>query len=538
MKLLNWRLTLAAALVPVMWGWGCIGSIGDTPEDSPGAETQGACSAQMPPLRRLNHTEYAHSVRDLFAAYMPPEVDVSPDARRSGFTNNIEFLGPSALLIREYYDNAAVVASAVGPAIVGSLDCNGADCFADFVRSFGRRAYRRPLTEEEVASFVAFFDEGPGRGDLPFAIEMTVQTILQSPDFIYRPEFGREGHLSPHEIASRLSYFIWQSMPDDTLLDAADAGRLSGEDLAEQVDRMLADPKAREGLLTASYEWLELERIRDEVKGEGMPWDEDIQASLRASLETFVWERGFAEGQSFQDLMTARGAFVDSSLGPIFGVEGATSELTWYPLDDRPGLLAQPAILAGQAHGTYPSPVLRGVFILNELLCDPPAPPPPEAGMDPPPETDASGNVLSNREGYEVLTAAETGCAACHDQINPFGYGLENYDAVGRWQNSDAGGPIDATGETSGFNGDETFSFDGPSELSTQLAESAQVRRCMVSKWVRYASGSGPLADDDCFIDDVEIAVADHDAGLRDLVIAIALHPKYSQAEVSQEVTP
>lgn len=522
-----------------MWGVGCIGSIGDGDGiEPPDPRTQGTCAPQNPPLRRLNHTEYAHTVRDLFAAYMPPEVDVSPDARRSGFTNNVEFLTPSALLVREYYDNASALAANAGPAIASNLGCSDATCFETFIRDFGRRAYRRPLTDEEVAGYLGFFESGPGQGDMPFAVEMAITTFLQAPAFIYRPEFGQEGHLSSHEIASRLSYFIWQSMPDETLLDAADSGGLTGDGLAAQVDRMLADDKAREGLLTATHEWLEIERIVDEVKGEGIPWNQDIVASLEASLEAYVWERGFTEGRSFRDLMTSRGAFVDSNLAPVFGVDGATSELTWYELDDRPGLLAQPAILAGQAHGTYPSPVLRGVFILNELLCDPPAPPPAEAGMDPPPQTDADGNALSNRDGYEILTMAETGCAACHQAINPFGYGLENYDAIGRWQDADAGGPIDASGETSGFKGDGTYVFDGPVELAEQLAESAQVRKCMVSKWVRYASGSGPLAEDDCFLEDVELAVANPEAGLRDLVIAIALHPKYSQAEVSQEVSP
>lgn len=535
----KWRLAIAAAVVPVLWGVGCIGSIGDGEGvEPPDPSTQGSCAAQKPPLRRLNHTEYAHTVRDLFAGYMPPQTDVSPDARRSGFTNNVEFLNPSALLVREYYDNASALAQAVGPGLARDLGCSDADCYAAFIRDFGRRAYRRPLTDEEVAGFLSFYEEGPGRDDLPFALEMALTAFLQAPAFIYRPEFGQEGHLTPHEVASRLSYFIWQSMPDETLLDAADAGSLAGDDLAQQIDRMLADEKAREGLLTATHEWLEIERIADEVKGEGIPWDEDIVSSLEASLEAFVWERGFTEGRSFRDLLTTRGAFVDSNLAPVFGVDGASSELTWYELDDRPGLLAQPAILAGQAHGTYPSPVLRGVFILNELLCDPPAPPPPEAGMDPPPDTDESGNALSNREGYDILTMAESGCAACHQAINPFGYGLENYDAIGRWQDADAGGPIDASGETSGFNGAETYIFDGPDQLAEQLAESVQVRTCMVSKWVRYASGSGPLAEDDCFIDDVELAVAGPEAGLRDLVIAIALHPKYSQAEVSQEETP
>lgn len=530
-------------MVSVTWGWGCVGAIGGGDEvtgPDPGPQ---ACAPQPPPLRRLNHTEYAHTVRDLFAAYMPPEVDVSPDARRAGFTNHVDVLNPSALLVREYYDNAAALASSTGAAIADTLGCDGVDCFRGFVRDFGGRAYRRPLTDDETSRLVAYYEGGPGADDLPFAIEMAVLTLLQSADFIYRPEFGQpnlgqQGQLGPYEVASRLSYFIWQSMPDEALFAAAAEDRLEGEDLALQVDRMLADDRAREGLLSATHEWLELERIADEVKGDGIPWSDDIVARLEASLDAFVWQRGFAEGQSFRDLMTSRGAFVDSTLSPIFNVDDASPELTWVPLDDRPGLLAQPAILAGQAHGTYPSPVLRGVFILNELLCDPPAPPPPDAAMDPPPLVDDDGNTLSNREGYDILTMSGGGCAGCHRVINPLGYGLENYDAIGRWQDEDAGGRIDASGETRGFSGEERYVFDGPFELAEELADSAQVRRCMVTKWVRYASGSGPLAEDTCFLEDVEASVAHDDAGLRDLVIAIALHPKFARAEISQDETP
>ncbi len=493
-----------------------------------------ACEADHAPLRRLNHAEYQRTIRDLFRDYTVPPVQIAPDARRGGFTNNFEALNPSTLLVTQHQENATMLAGTLAQPITDAQTC-GLDeaCFRQLVTDLGARAYRRPLTTEEVDEYTSFFAAGPGQGDFAFALEMALTTFLQSPHFIYRPELGAgDGKLSQHEIASRLSYFLWGTMPDDALFAAAAAGDLRGPGLEAEIDRMLADGRAREGLLTATSEWLELDRLETRLKGEGYLWSPEIRDELRESVERFMWERVISEGGSLEALMTARGAYVSSRIGPIFGVTDAGDELEWRELDDRHGLLTQPAILATHAHGTYGSPVLRGVFILTEVLCDPPQPPPPGASMGEPPTEDDTGSVITNRRGYELLTQSASGCASCHDQINPFGFALEGYDTVGAVRTTDQGQPIDTTGSTVGFTLGERFAFDGAEDLATQLGQSSRVRACVVDRWVRYATGGGALAYDPCVREEIEEIASRPDATLRDIVVAIALHPKFADAEI------
>ncbi|MGE0789787.1 MAG: DUF1592 domain-containing protein [Sandaracinaceae bacterium] len=492
------------------------------------------CEADHAPLRRMNHTEYRNTVRDLFAGYTVDPPVVSPDARRGGFTNNYEVLSPSSQMVRERYEAATRLVAQVADPMIADLACaNDAACFERFVREFGERAYRRPLTDEEVAEHTAYFASGPAQGDFHLAVEMSLLMFLQSPGFLYRPELGDpEGKLTQFEIASRLSYFLWASMPDGALLDAARGGDLSGPGLETQVTRMLADPRAREGLLSATSEWLELDRLETRLKGEGFLWSADIRRDLRESVDLFLWNQVFAEGGSLEALMNSHGAYVNDTIGPIFGVDDAGPELAWRELPDRAGLLTHPAILATYAHGTYGSPVLRGVFILTEILCDAPSPPPPGASMGVPPTEDATGAPLTNRGGYEELTQSSPDCAACHDQINPFGFAFEHYDTVGAYQDTDHGYSIDATGTSRGFTLRDRYEFDGADDLTEQLAQSSRVRACVVDRWVRYATGGGALAYDPCLREEIEAIATRPGARLLDVILAIAVHPKFADAEI------
>ena len=289
-------------------GGGCTGLVSSSASGAGGSEPEGRtesgiplnptdgtgtralqCEADRAPLRRLTHAEYANTLSDLFGDIAVPEIQVAPDARRGGFTNNYEVLAPSSLLVTQYHENAQVVAAATAPSVIAQFGC-GADeaCFRQLVSDFGRRAYRRTLTAAEIDAYVEFFATAPGAGDFTLAVEMAIATMLQSPDFIYRPEFGgSDGKLAPFEIASRLSYFLWSSMPDDALLARAEAGELSGAGLASEVERMLTDPKARDGLLFATGEWLELDRLESTLKSDEYAFTPAVRTALRESLERF-----------------------------------------------------------------------------------------------------------------------------------------------------------------------------------------------------------------------------------------------------------
>jgi len=537
--------------------FGCQGVIGDPSGETPGVpppevvlptgsgipldppegigELAAECDPDVAPLRRLNHYEYGRTIRDLFEGVDVPDPELVADERRHGFTNNYAALGISDFLVRRYFDNAVALSEAAAPQLVANLDCApSAECMETFVRDFGRRAYRRELTDAEVTELTGFYAEGPMAGNFEGAVEMATLLLLQSPDFLYRPELGdRDAHLTQYEVASRLSYFLWGSMPDEALLDAAASGTLRGEALRTEVGRMLTDPKAREGLLTATLEWLDLERLETQLKGEGFLWSDDIRDDLVASLERFLWERGFASDGSIDELMTSPGVYVNETIAPLFGVTDAGPELEWRELDaERSGILTHPAILARYARGSYPSPVQRGVFILTELLCDEPRPPPDDIGMTEPPTEDESGDPITNRDGYEELTQSDASCALCHDAINPIGFAFESYDTVGSHRTTDNGQPVDTSGVSVGFTLGEELAFDDAHELTQELAASDRVRGCIVDRWVRYATGGGGLAYDPCLRDELEELAQQPDVGLRDLVIAIAVHPKLVDTEV------
>jgi hypothetical protein len=494
------------------------------------------CEADHAPLRRLSHREYQRTMRDLFAGIELPTLMVAPDARRAGFTNNYESLAPSSLLVNQYFENARAIAAAAAAPEIEALDCApSADCFRRFVAGFGERAYRRPLEGAEVDEYAAIYASGPAAGDFELSVEMAILGFLQSPAFVYRPELGgSDAHLTQHEIASRLSYFIWGTMPDRTLLDAANGGELEGDGLTAEVDRMLVDPRAREGLLSATTEWLSVDLLQQRLKADEYEFTDEVRGALRESLEMFLWERVFSETGSLDELLTSNGAYVNSTVGRIFGVADAGEEWEWRELDDRHGLLTHPALLAIHGYGTYPSPVRRGVFILTDLLCDAPSPPPGDVSMEERPSMSESGETLTNRQGYAELTQSISRCATCHDRINPLGFAFENYDTVGAYREMDNGYPIDASGSSAGFTLRTPFVFQNAGELTTQLNQSPRVRACIVDRWVRYATGGGSLAYDPCFRRELEAIASSPGASLRDIVIAIAIHPKFSAAEVVQ----
>jgi len=321
-------------------------------------------------------------------------------------------------------------------------------------------------------------------------------------------------------------------MPDQALLNAADEGRLAGADLEAEVTRMLADPRAREGLLAATSEWIELGRLDSMLKGEAYDFTPEIRRDLAESLQRFLWDRVFAEDGSLEELFTSSGAYVNARIGPIFGIDDATEDFEWREVPNRSGMLTHPALLAIGGYGTYPSPVRRGVFLLTEILCDAPSPPPDGVDMGEPETETETGEPLTNRAGYEQLTEGEALCRSCHDSINPFGYAFEAFDTVGAYRTEDNGSPIDSSGSSAGFSLDTTFEFERADQLTQQLSESNRVRACVVDRWVRYATGGGALAYNPCLREELDEIAMRPGASLREIVIAIALNPRFTATEI------
>jgi hypothetical protein len=526
--------------LPLPAGAGPSGPTGSTggPNTPPPPPPPLVCPDPSPqPLRRLTHQEYRNTLVDLFPEVDPSTLRLVSDPYAGYYDTNLAALAVSSNLVLDYHGNARAIGAQLRPNFGARVTCDraqGQSCLRETVAQLGRRILRRPLSAAELDSYTGLYASGPTAGDLDTSLQVALQTLLESPDFLYRPELGTPGPdpvLAPYERATRLSYLLWASTPDDLLLDAAEAGQLETDaQLSAQVDRLLTDPKAQRGILRFTDQWLKVRALNTAGKDPSENFAE-VRPAVVESLGRFVWSV-FQRDGTMEELLTAPRAFVDEHTAPIFGVTppapGTWAEVNVDPRE-RAGIVTHPAFLAGHGYPGYPSPVLRGVFVLERYLCNPPRPPPPGVIQSPPPTND-NGRLLSNREGYDRVTllAGET-CAACHTTINPLGFAFEGYDTMGRFRTMDAGRPVDASGDVLGFR------FNDGVELARQLGQSGQVARCLSKHWVEYAVADSALADDLCFRRDVELAFEAAGRRLPALIKAIALHPKFARPAIIQE---
>jgi len=485
-------------------------------------------------VRRLSAVEYNRTIRDLFPSFQIPQQNLVADLAVHGFENAAASLNPAPVLIEQYADSATRISEMVGENMGAFLPCASVTpdmaCGRELIADFGRRALRRPLTDEEIGRYEAFFERQLNEISFRGALELTVQAFLQSPQFLYRIELGAaEGGesvvaLDDFEMASRLSYFLWQSMPDDTLLDAAEAGELSTPaQVADHARRMLDDPRAAASVVDFHRQWLAFDRIMGENKDPGLypAWNDTLRDAMREESNRFVGHLFETDANMLQELLTSRTTFVTPMLAEFYGVPAPAEEwgMTTLPEGERAGFLTRGNFLAAHAHSTNGSPPLRGVAIMDQWLCEPPPPPPPTADTSTP--MAAPGEApRTNRELFEERTSPME-CTGCHTTINGLGFPFEGYDSTGAFRTQDNGIDVDATGEIRGtddINGD----VDNAVHLSERLASSAQVRSCMVRNWFRYAFAREPGRADSCALEDFNAALADGEGNIKELIVAIA----------------
>ncbi len=370
-------------------------------------------------------------------------------------------------------------------------------CARKIISTLARRAYRRPVTETDVTTLVEFFEAEQRVGGFDAGIRRVIERVLLSPHFLFRFEpdpanvpAGRSYPVSDVELASRLSFFLWSSIPDDELLDVASRGRLRSPGvLAQQVRRMLLD--ARSTALVDNFfgQWLFLRNI-DLVRPDPKAYpefDEDLRAAFRQETELFL-ESQLRDDRSALDLLTANYTFVNERLAGFYGipdVHGERFRRVVYPDDRRAGILGQGAILTTiNAYANRTSPVKRGQWLLENLLGTPPPPPPPNVPAFP--ENDGNNQPKSVRERME-LHRRNPVCATCHKNMDPLGFALENFNAVGRWRTSDGGTAIDASGVLP--NG---RAFDGPADFRKALLENrSAILQTLTQKMLTYGVGRG-----------------------------------------------
>ncbi|HZH04924.1 MAG TPA: DUF1592 domain-containing protein [Myxococcaceae bacterium] len=533
------KTTLAPlALLASMLG-SCSGSI-DGPNDSFTPSGAGPL-----PFRRLNRIEYTNTLRDLLKEF---DVDASiaagslpSDAKASsGFLvgGSVDTNDASRLM-----EVAELVGSRVADRLTERPTCDSVAlgeeaCARKFIERFGRRAYRRPLETGEVDELQAHYTQV--RAELTLghaeALQVLFQAMLQSPNFLYRWELGPTTALArgagaavtlnPHELASRLSYFLWGTMPDDALFAAADSGQLTTPaQVAAQARRMLGDPKARDAIANFHLEWLGIDNLEGIQKGAAFPqWDAELKLDLQKETYLFVNEVVFGEGNGrLAALFSAPFTFASEKQASIYGLEGVTGrELrrVLLPPGKRSGILTQVAFLAKNATGSESHPVRRGVTVLEKVLCThlPVAP-------DVLPEVKPASADVTTRERFAEHSS--NSCArGCHDRIDPLGFSFEHYDAVGRFRTRDGDKEVDASSTVS-FPSGEVQKFQNAFELASALAISPDVRSCMVRQWLRYALGRAEVPEDQRSID---VALADFQAAdydIRELLVSITGTPSF-----------
>ena len=396
-----------------------------------------------------------------------------------------------------YFDTAKKVAFAIRDlrGLVGcDLALDRAGCGRTFLSVFGKRAFRRPLTSAELERYLALLTTGD---DAEEAARTTVAALLASPGFLYRSELGSrqaDGSylLTPHELASALSYTFVADMPDDALLAAADQGELANEaQLRAQAERLLKKPESRSAVATFVLEWLGVAGVTALTRGESEhpEFTPSLRASMRAETERLVQHVLFESSGSVTELLSADYTFANAELATLYGMEGEfDGTLRKVPYGDgaRAGVLGHASVLATYAHENQTSPVLRGLFVRRQLLCQRFGEPPPNAGTVP-----ALDPGLSTRERFDMHSSES--CASCHVHIDGVGFGFEHFDELGAYREREGSHELDAQGEITGLGSlrDGTHAaFGSPRELAPLLSESEATHRCVAKQSFRYIRGA------------------------------------------------
>ncbi len=460
-----------------------------------------AVDPAAPVLRRLTAPQYTNALHDLFGDALVVPAKLEPDLSIDGLvaigasrgtvsSRGVELYEEGAFLVAEQ-----VVVSPVREMWVPCTPTSAVDsaCAREALSWLAWRAWRRPVTEAEQQTLVALADEAAAQlGDFHLGLQYGVAAVLQAPSFLYREEVGepRDGGrlYSSHEMASRLAFFLWNTLPDEELLELADSGDLNREGvLVEQVHRMVHDDRARQGLRAFVSELYHLDRLDDLTKDPALYPHMSEALGPAAREETLLaFEHVFLADEDYRDLLTTRRAYVDATLASVYGVQSPTPEgfgLVMLPEDEpRAGLLGQAAILGQHAHPTSSSPTLRGKFIRETLLCQ--VIPPPPADVDTSiPEPSGTAPTLRDRVAEHL---EDPTCAGCHLLMDPLGLALEPFDGIGRYRLRDNGVLIDASGDLDG----ETY--EDAEQLGQVLASDPDLGPCFTEQMYRYATGRNP----------------------------------------------
>lgn len=488
----------------------------------------GGVSVAATPLRRMTHAEYDHAARALLGTQLELGQDFPPDLPAVGFASNrgepVSLLGVEKLMLAAEALSAEAVTRLAS--LVPCAPAQGnATCAAQFYTGLARKAYRRSPTPSELAELGTLYTWGESNGGFAFGVQVVIERVLQSPDFFYHWErtsgavqAGTPSNVAPLSglgIADRLAAFIWHSLPDDALLTAAERGDLDAPaGIAAQAERMLVDPKGRDGIVEFFNQWLEIEKLSTTEKTAAVfpKYSPAVRSAMWTETATFV-DFVVRQGDARLDtLLTSNLALPSAALAPLYGLPQADTLTAMDPLV-RSGLLTHPSVLAVHAHADQSSPVRRGAFLRDRVLCAPLPDPPPTVNVTLP----AIDPNATTRKRFEQHRANPS-CSGCHNLIDPVGFAFEHYDGMGLYRSLEGALPVDSAGTLT--NTDVDGAFQDAGDLSKRLAGSARVRNCMATQWLRYALRREESAEDACSLQQVQAAFS-KDGNVRELVSAI-----------------
>jgi len=454
--------------------------------------------------RRLNRLEYNNTIRDLFGTDLRLADNFPADGGGGGgFDNNADTLFLPPVLMEKYLDAAGEVVAAIpvkrlmpfGPISVKTKTPQSVALLRKTIAHHAIRAYRRPPTGDELSRLQRLYELARSKGDDPGSALATVaKAMLVSPNFLFRtendPGTGGNIALDNWEIASRLSYFLWSSMPDETLFALARQGKLSDPNVvAAQARRMLADPKARAFADSFAGQWLRAREVVTTAQPDPGRFPNFTSSLRNAMLEetTLFFLHVVRNNEPVRRFVDSDVTFLNEELARHYGVAGVSgSEMRLVKVDSaqRGGVLTQAAILTLTSYPQRTSPVLRGKWVLAELLGAPPPPPPPVVNTLPPDDRPQKGQTLRQRL---ELHREKPECKGCHERIDPLGFGLESYDAIGRWRTAVGEVPVDTAGKL--LSGE---SFNGVAEMKQVLVRrEAEITRNLAERLLAYALGRG-----------------------------------------------
>ena len=481
------------------------------------------------------HTFRAEFVGDEELAKIPPAARTN--VNQNIFPDSIELAGPFP-------------PSEPHPTQKKILVCDpatGAACVDRILTSLTRHAYRRPVTKADVEGPLRIFTQARTAGYTPLqSLQFAVATVLVDPQFLFRlerdPKPGTSAPITDVELASRLSYFLWSSTPDDELLKLGETNQLHVPAVLDaQVKRLIADPKSSAFAENFAGQWLET-RSLDAVKRDAKKfpaWNTELKEAMRTETRMF-FEAVMRDDRPISDFIDGKYTFVNELLARHYGIDGVTGpdfrrvELKG---DERSGVFTQGSVLTVSAYPTRTSVVLRGKYLLENVLNAPPPPPPPDV----PALNEAAVGVATSLRQQMESHRADALCASCHSKMDPLGFALENYDAVGKWRTEDGKFPVDSSGKFP--NGKE---FKGPAEMKSLLKDNMpEFTRCVAEKMLTYALGRGVESFDRLTLQDLVRQTAQHDYKMQNLILGIVHstpfqqrrgEPKPTVAKPTQEV--